>query len=296
MRIGEPFGDGIDGGSHAWIGSGQESHNRYHERGGIQVIGAKRLRERSGLLTPTALEDSGADPLPRRCPSINPVKRIQCVGKFDGTVECHPAHELRVEEIPRASTYLPDALVRLLPTCCRRIGNLDQEGACDLIELTELVAEEASRAEELTVDIELALIPGPVADAHRSAGTPSSQVAECALAEVVLAANSEHDLELSTPPNLRSHCASHPGEEPVRFIGTGSDPERLQRQAGVTDPGVAVVPVALTPDGVVKVIGHRRRCTHLWGTLPASLVLQCEAYLLTSLEGEASACQRAFYL
>src|SRR5690242_13005848 len=99
--------------------------------------------------------------------------RGQYIGELDGAVKSHPAHELRVEEVSRTSTHLPDTLVRLLPTCRRCISNLDQEGACDLVDLTELVAKEANRAEELPVDVKLALVPGTVADAHGSAISPS---------------------------------------------------------------------------------------------------------------------------
>ena len=45
----------------------------------------------------------------------------------------------------------------LLPTCCRGVGNLDQEVARDLVESTELVAQAVCRIEELPVDVELAL-------------------------------------------------------------------------------------------------------------------------------------------
>src|ERR1700730_7515904 len=37
VRIGDPLSDRVDGGSHAWVSGGQESHNRHHEAGGIQV-------------------------------------------------------------------------------------------------------------------------------------------------------------------------------------------------------------------------------------------------------------------
>ena len=36
------------------------------------------------------------------------------------------------------------------------------------------------------------------------------------------------------------------GEEAVGLVGAGGDPQGLQREAGVADPGVAVVPVAAT--------------------------------------------------
>src|SRR6266705_5410963 len=152
--------------------------------------------------------------------------------------------------MPWVSTRLPDALVVLPPTCCRGIGNLDQEVARDLVESTELVAQAVCRIEELPVDVELALIPGAVADAYRATVTPSSQVIERAFAQIALATDSEHNLKINASPDLGSHCPSHPGEEPVCLIRTGSDPEGVQRKAGVTNPGVAIIPVALSPDGL----------------------------------------------
>src|SRR2546421_26214 len=195
------------------------------------------------------LKDGVADLLSCRCPALNLVMRIQYIGNLDSAVKCYPTHELGVQEISWVSTHLPDALVVPLPTCCCGVSNLDQEVARDLVEPTELVAQEVCRIEELPVDVELALIPGTVADAHRAAGTPSRQVVERAFAQIALPANPEHNLKINASPDLGCHCTSHPGEEPVCLIRTGSHPEGFQRQTGVTNPGVAVVPVALSPDG-----------------------------------------------
>ena len=90
------------------------------------------------------------------------------------------------------------------------------------------------RTEELPVDVELALFPGTIANAHRAAVPPSRQVIERALAQIVFATDPEHNLQLGAAPYLGRHRASHPGEEPVCLIWAGSDPERFQCQAGVT--------------------------------------------------------------
>src|SRR5205823_14243446 len=99
--------------------------------------------------------------------------------------------------------------------------------------------------------------PGAVADAHRSAGTPSPQVVELALAQIALATDSEHNLKIHTSPDLGRDCTGHPGEEPVRLIRASSDPQCFQRQARVTNPDVAVIPVALSPDGLGQGGGGR---------------------------------------
>ena len=115
----------------------------------------------------------------------------------------------------------------IAPAGCRGVGHLDQEVARHLVEATELIAQAVRRPEEFAVDIELALLPGAIAHAHRAAGTPSRQVIELALAQITLATDSEHDLNIHTSPDLGSHCTSHPREEPVCLIRTGSDPESL---------------------------------------------------------------------
>src|SRR5260221_11502799 len=94
MLIGEPLSDRVYGGSHLWIGGGQEPHNRHHQRGGIQIIGAKCLGECSSFLAPTILEDGVTDLLTCRCPGSNPVMRMQYIGNVDSAVKCYPTHEL----------------------------------------------------------------------------------------------------------------------------------------------------------------------------------------------------------
>src|SRR5438093_5442217 len=103
----------------------------------------------------------------------------------------------------------------LPPTCGSGIGNLDQEVACNLVESTELILQAVRRIEELPVDVELALIPGAIADAHRATVTPSRQVIERAFREVTFATDPEHNLQLSTTPDLGGDCTGHPGEEPA---------------------------------------------------------------------------------
>jgi hypothetical protein len=44
---------------------------------------------------------------------------------------------------------------------------------------------------------------------------------------------------------LREGRVRQEGEEPSGLVGAGGDPERLEREAGVADPGIAVVPVPL---------------------------------------------------
>ena len=109
----------------------------------------------------------------------------------------------------------------------------------------ELVGEPGGGVEQLAVDVELALVPGAVADPHRgSCPRQPAEVGQLALGQVALAADAEHDLQVVAPPQLGRRRRRHEVEELVGLVGAGGHPQRLQREAGVADPRVAVVPVA----------------------------------------------------
>src|SRR6266536_1874384 len=74
---------------------------------------------------------------------------------------------------------------------------------------------------------------------------------QLSFAEVVLAADPVHDLERGAAAG----GTRHEGDELAGLVAAAADVERLQRQACVADPGVAVVPVALAADR----LGQRRR-------------------------------------
>ena len=65
----------------------------------------------------------------------------------------------------------------------------------------------------------------------------------------MLASDAEHDLQVRAGVDLRSHRLGHPGEELGRLVRTRCHPQGVQREAGVADPGVPVVPVPLATHG-----------------------------------------------
>ena len=99
------------------------------------------------------------------------------------------------------------------------------------------------RAEQLPVDVDLLLVPGAVAHPDRPAVPPAAQVGERPLGQVVLAADAEHDLQRLVRPDAARAGGGHEGEEVLGLVRAGRHPERLHGEAGVADPGVAVVPV-----------------------------------------------------
>ncbi len=130
------------------------------------------------------------------------------------------------------------------------------------------------RAEQLSVDVELALAPRIVADPHRRGLPPPRQVGKLAFGQVPLAADSEHDLQVVGLRERSGRRRGHVVEELVRLVGTGRHPQRLDGERGVPDPGVAVVPVARAADDLRAATWWPRHRSRRWveTTTPAAPV------------------------
>ena len=113
------------------------------------------------------------------------------------------------------------------------------------------------RAEQLSVDVELALAPRAVADPHRGGLAPARQVRQLPLGQVPLAADAEHDLQVAGLLEGAGRGGGHVVEELVGLVGAGRHPQRLDGERGVPDPGVAVVPVAGAADDLGQRGGGR---------------------------------------
>src|SRR5215211_1828887 len=149
----------------------------------------------------------------------------------------------------RLAAHLPYARVGLLPAPGGRAGEVGHEPLDLRVQLAEPLPVEPEGVQQLAVDVELDLVPGPVADAHRRRVAPAAQMRQLALGEVVLAADPVHDLERALAgPAARG--ARHEGDELLHLVRAGADVERLDREARVPDPGEAVVPVALAAHGL----------------------------------------------
>ncbi len=228
-----------------------------HQVRRVEVVGAEGLGERLRGVAPAPGEDGVADVIGGRTPLGNAVGGPQRVGHGNGPVQRHPAHELRVHEMPGLAADLPDPLVRVAPTPRGRVRARHEElppfRRAGMVRV-QLRHEPVGRAEQLPVDVDLALVPGTVAHPHGAAVAPAREMAELALGEVVLAADAEHDLQVAAAADLARRTHRQVVEELVGLVGAGRHPQRLQRERRVPHPGVAVVPVAFPAD----LLGQRR--------------------------------------
>ena len=94
---------------------------------------------------------------------------------------------------------------------------------------------------QLAVEVELDLAVGAVADAHRLRTAVALEVVEDGLGQPVLAAHAVHHLQVV---GVAGGCALDEQAEPPCLALEAEGEQRLQREARVAHPAVAVVPVA----------------------------------------------------
>src|SRR5262249_51190351 len=150
-----------------------------------------------GAVAPAVLDDGVPDLVAGLSPPIDSIPHAQQIGHCDSTVQGHPAHELRIEEVTRFAAELPDPVIFLLPAARGSLGNLGEELARRFTDAAEVVPEPVGGPHELAVDVDLALVPGPVADTHGAALAPAGQVGKLALGQVLLTPDAEHDLQIA---------------------------------------------------------------------------------------------------
>src|SRR5680860_392368 len=144
------------------------------------------------------------------------------------------------------AALLPQTLVGVSPPPGGCVGNLDQELARRGIQNLPLVGEAVSSVQQLTVDINLTLVPGAVTDSYRTAVAPPREMGQRALGQISLSADSEHDLQVGASAQLRGRRSGHVGEEVGCLVGARCYPQRLESEARVAHPRIAIVPVALS--------------------------------------------------
>ena len=82
-----------------------------------------------------------------------------------------------------------------------------------------MVGEAVHGAEQFAVDVELALVPGTVADPNGGGVSPALQVRQLPLGQIPFAADAEHDLQVAAPVERAGRGGGHIVEELVGFVG-----------------------------------------------------------------------------
>src|SRR3546814_127809 len=161
-----------------------------------------------------------------------------------------------MREVPGRAANLPDALVGQAPLLLEvlqqhllkwpaRVGCVRQE-----------LASAVQSIEHYTKNVDLQLAGSAIADAHRLGALIAREPGKLDLGEAPLAGEPIHDLQLR---RTSGGSAQHPLAPCSRLVPVTRCQQGIERERGIADPAVAVVPVALTAD----LLGQRgRRCRH----------------------------------
>ena len=114
-------------------------------------------------------------------------------------------------------------------------------------------AHHPERVGDLAVRVDLALRRGAVAGADGRGGAVALQVGELRLGQVGLAADAVHDLEVLDAGGQGDHL--QPVQPGLSLVDLADPAQGAERQRGIAQPGVAVVPVA----GAADALGQRGR-------------------------------------
>src|SRR5215211_4656721 len=87
---------------------------------------------------------------------------------LDEAIERDPAQDLRMGVMESAGAPLPDPLVRLAPSPAHRTTEAVEHPASVAVEAPAAIQDPGGAVDDLSVDVELELALGVVADPHRA--------------------------------------------------------------------------------------------------------------------------------
>src|SRR3954471_12276445 len=148
-------------------------------------------------------------------------------------------------EVVTRPAHLPDAVVGLPPDRLDILDHPAPTGPEAFVDPAEQLAAEERHADDLAVDVELELFGRCIADPDRLGALVAGKVTQFELREPTLPADPVHDLDLGRV------ARTDPQEEVAeaqRLVGIAGAEQRLEREHRVSQPAVAVVPVAYAPD------------------------------------------------
>jgi hypothetical protein len=157
-----------------------------------------------------------------------------------------------VHEVLLRPADLPQRAVRLLPHGLEVLGEHALQAPCVVLVGEARVARRVQAVEHLAVHVELELPGGLVADAHRRRPLVAGEPVELGLGQPPAPGQRVHDLQVG---GVAGDRAQQPVAPRAGLAGVPGARERLQREGGVPEPAVAVVPVA----GAADLLGQRRR-------------------------------------
>jgi hypothetical protein len=116
---------------------------------------------------PKILENVAIDVIPNPAPLTERGRKGAPLGQADPSVECHPAHQTRIEKLLWPAADLPHARIPFVPVTTDPIDQASQGLPEFRGDGVAVLVVEIDRVHQLAVDVELELGPCGIPDAHR---------------------------------------------------------------------------------------------------------------------------------
>src|SRR5215469_5478107 len=180
--------------------------------------------------------------------------KAETLGAAYHPIHRDPCHNLRVGEVLWLTAHLPDSVIGLVPDLLETSHERELQLPACLVDSQLALAPMMEDVHDLAVDVELQLPACRVADAHRSGMLIARQPRQLPLRQQALTRDSVQDLH---PLRVAGHGALQPRAPQLCLLIEAAVHHRLQREGGITQPAVTIVPVAHTADPLRQRGGDR---------------------------------------
>src|SRR5215207_2359999 len=252
--VGELFLNAVEGREPARVGRPDELREGHEEERGVESVRAVVLDEAFLRRVPALLHDLLVDPVPLGDPTSVTRGQPSLTRDAPRPLQGDPAHDLGGNELPPAAPDLPDPLVRFLPVFAEPAEYPAKVLPEVVIERCSVLVVKVRRVEDGPVEVELYLSERGIAEPHGAGVQVTGEVVEFSLREVLTAIDAVERLEESVPVALAA--VPEVVHEVARLFVEPDGDEGVEREGGVAQPRVAVVPVALAADPLRQT--HRR--------------------------------------
>ena len=184
----------VDRGEHAGISRTGKLRQGNQQGTGIDRVAAIILHKALLLLAPAFVHNLVVDLCTDVCPRIFRRREASIASNAQGPVESHPAHHAGVDKMLVSAAHLPDSLICALPVFTEPVELLTHVNPAGVRHIF-IVIVDGERIHHLSIDIQLLLGIGPVADTHGLRLPVAFQVIKSVLRHIVSTMDGVHGLE-----------------------------------------------------------------------------------------------------
>ncbi len=221
--------------------SGIEQHRT------VQRGAAGMLHKVPAFFVPEIAPDIRVDRLACLVPAGERCRQRAFGGQADRTVQRHPAHQPRVQEVVLLAAHFPDTHVFAVPDITDLIREFDRAFPAVVGNGFAVFVDQINRIHQLAVDVQLDLVERLIADTHRRRAAMPAQVRQLSFRQLLVAVDAIQDVDLDGLVAAVADPPSEPTHVVVGFVDKTQAHERVDRERGVTDPGVTVVQLRSPP-------------------------------------------------